>query len=188
MVFKLNEYEFINVYTKKAININYFQDILRLIGRYKNRLLCDYMPNDPEGVIELIDSLYPWFFVVLKGGEFLGVIYCHNWHGNDKATHSCYLTAACDPKFYGKDTRKVLSLFCNYLFDACGIIKIKAEVMKENKLCIKLLEDVRFKKEGFLKCATLMNDKPQDLLIYGKINPCYLQNCNTEKVIDFSKG
>jgi hypothetical protein len=36
--------------------------------------------------------------------------------------------------------------------------------------------DRRFKKEGFLKCNTLRDGKPQDTLIYGKINPNYLTN------------
>ena len=184
MTFKINEFQFENISAEQGINTECFKDVLRLINRHENNLLDDYLPHDPEGLIQLIDSLYPWFFVIFKNGKFLGFIYCHSWEGKQGQPHSCYLTAAASKKFYGKDTRKVLSLFCNYLYDAIGLIKVQVEVLKENLLCIKLLEDVRFKKEGFNKAGTMQNGKPKDLLLYGKINPQYLTNINHKKAGD----
>lgn len=174
MSFILNEYQFIKISAQKNINVGYFKKVLGLINKHKNNLLDDYLPKEPEKLIGLIDTLYPWFFIILKKDDFLGFIYCHNWYGNEDKYHSCFLTAAVDRKYYGKDTRKILTLFCNYLYNTVGLVKVRVEVLKENKLCIKLLEDVRFKKEGFLKAATLKENKVKDLLIYGKINPQYL--------------
>jgi hypothetical protein len=184
MTFALNEYQFENISAQKGVNIKYFQDVLKLINKHKNNLLDDYLPSTPEGVIELIDSLFPWFFIVLKNDRFLGFFYCHNWYGNKDKLHSCYLTAASTKEAYGKDTRKALTLFCNYLYDAIGIIKIKAEVCKNNRLCINILENTRFKKEGYLKSNTMINNQLQDMLVYSKVNPRYLKNINNKKEVN----
>lgn len=183
MTFELNEFQFEPISAKKNINTEYYKDILKLIHKHKNVLLDDYLPQNAEDLINLIDDLYPWFFIMFKHHDFLGYMYCHTWYGDKERKHSCYLTSAAIKRFYGKDTRKVLCLFCNYLFDALGLVKVRAEVKKENALCIKLLEDCRFKKEGYLKSNTLLNGKPQDMLVYGKINPAYLRSVNHRKEI-----
>jgi RimJ/RimL family protein N-acetyltransferase len=138
------------------------------------------MPQDADGLIKLIDSLYPWFFLVFKDNKLMAFIYCYNWLGREGKFHSCFLTAAATREAYGSDTRKILTLFCNYLYEAMGLVKVRAEVNRENALCIKLLETCRFKKEGFLKCSVLRNGKPQDTLIYGKINPIILRGKKNE--------
>jgi hypothetical protein len=175
-MFQLNEYEFHNISTERNINIEYFHDVLKLVSKHKAKLLHDYLPQDIEGIVRLVDKLYPWFFLVFKNNELMSFMYCYDWLGNGKDFHSCCITGCATKNGYGKDTRKILTLFCNYLYDALGLVKVKAEVNKENTLCINLLESCRFKKEGFLKCNTLNGGKPQDTLIFGKINPVYLSN------------
>lgn len=175
MSFILNEYRFENMSTEYRLNVGYFQDVLKLISKHKDFILHDYLPKDADGLIKLIDTLYPWFFLIFKDNVLQGFIYCYGWLGYGGKFHSCFLTAAATKAAYGKDSRKILTLFCNYLYDVFGVIKIRAEVNRENILCSRFLEACRFKKEGFLKCSVLKEGKPQDTLIYGKINPVILR-------------
>jgi RimJ/RimL family protein N-acetyltransferase len=179
-VFKVKDYTFMPLAADRERNIyinqQHFTAVLSLIDKHKNKLLDDYMPNDAIGIIQSINNLYPHFYICFKGNEFMGFIYCYQWKGNGKKYHSCFITAAAERKFYGKPTREAFGLFCNYLYDAYGLIKIRAEVDKNNKLCQKLLEDNRFKKEGFIKACSVLNGEVQDRILFGKVNNNYLKN------------
>lgn len=170
----LNEYTFKQISTEHGQNIEYYKDVLKLINRHKGKILDDYLPTDAEGIIRLVDSLYPWFFIIFKDNRFLGFFYCYDWKGDGEKYHSCFITAAATKEFYGQDTKNVLNLFCDYLYSKVGIVKIKALVNRENELCLRLLNECRFKKEGWLKGNTLRDGQLQDQLIYGKINNKYL--------------
>jgi RimJ/RimL family protein N-acetyltransferase len=127
-------------------------------------------------VLKYINDCMPNFYIITKNDDYLGFFILNNFEGNSNNYHSCEITACCHPAYYGIDTRNVLKLITEMLFNNQKIIKICAKTNKKNRHCIKLLNDVGFKKEGFLKGSTYINKELQDYLIFGKIRKDVLKN------------
>ena len=65
-------------------------------------------------------------------------------------------------KFCLKQIRK-------YLFNKLKCNRIEAEVIKDNIPSIKLLEKCGFKEEGLIRSKYYINNKYNDVYVYGKI-------------------
>lgn len=64
-------------------------------------------------------------------------------------------------------TKKIVKMFCNYLFENFTITKIYAEVYSENIASCRVLETNGFQREGYLKKHVYKNNNYHDLIIYG---------------------
>ena len=64
-------------------------------------------------------------------------------------------------------TKRVVKMFCDYLFSHFTITKIYAEIYSENIASCHVLEANGFQKEGYLKKHVYKNNNYHDLIIYG---------------------
>ena len=63
--------------------------------------------------------------------------------------------------------KRVVKMFCDYLFSHFTITKIYAEIYSENIASCHVLEANGFQKEGYLKKHVYKNNNYHDLIIYG---------------------
>ena len=64
---------------------------------------------------------------------------------------------------------EAINVFTNYLFNELKCNRIEAEVIKDNIPSIKLLEKCGFKEEGLIRSKYYINNKYNDVYVYGKI-------------------
>lgn len=167
-------YDFIKLDFNTKQGVNYLPEIAMLFEQNKEWMLDDYYSCDLDTILNFIKSYTPYFYVAVRGDEFVGVFYLSDFTGNDKKLHSCEIQAMCSPKFYGKHNKNVLKCIIELLFKEFNLVKIKATVHPKNRSCIKILEDTGFKKEGWIKGITLRNGKLSDALLYGQIRKDFL--------------
>lgn len=167
-------YKFIRLDFETGAGVDYLPKVLMLFFKNKDWMLDDYYQPEIDILINFIKAFVPNFYIVLNDDTFMGFIYLSHFSGNNENKHSCEISACCVPEFWGKRNREFLKLFTDYLHETEKYIKIIAKTHPKNRSCIKILEDCGFKKEGWIKGATLKNGRLSDLLLFGKIRKDFL--------------
>jgi len=180
-----HNYNFIPLDFQTKSGLQFLPKILMLLDKNKSMMVDDYTDANYEGLLNFVKSFTPWFIAITKNDEFLGFIYCTDWQGSETQKHSCEISACSEKKYFGSDTRNVLKLFTEYLYNNLGLVKIFARTYKENFNCVKILIDSGFKQEGFLKGSTLRNNELQDQFIFGRLNPIFVKNKSVKDKRDY---
>jgi len=151
-------------------NINFLEDIYFLYKKYNKYLSDDYSDeNLLDEIINIAETNFPFFWVILKGEEFAGFVFLENIIGNGNKLHSAEITTCFKPEFWGDFTKKAAKKFIRYCFKKYGFKKLKAKVFKENVRTASILRAAGMSFEAELKSETMKNGKPQDILIYSVI-------------------
>jgi len=166
---------FKNLYINRADgrfhNTEYLTQAMFLHLRWREFLDDDYAkcPEQSfyEYFVDTVERLSPFFWVVVKDGAAVGIVYLENVTGSGKELYNSEITVCFDKSVWGGYTLETLKLFKRYYFEALGFRKIKALVYPQNFRVKTLLKRIGFKQEGLLHAETLKNGKPQDIEVYA---------------------
>jgi RimJ/RimL family protein N-acetyltransferase len=154
---------------------NYFSKIALLFMYYRHFLLDDFSnPSDfGEFLLCFIKERTPFFWVVCtkNTNEFAGFIFLDSLVGNAKQIYSAEITICFKKEFWGSFTKRVGVDFIKYCFENLNLQKIRAGIYSGNNRVKNVLKIFGFKKEGELVKETLRYGKPQNIELYGLINP-----------------
>jgi len=151
-------------------NLQYLPQVMFLYKKYGKFLMDDFALSGNsfyEYFINLVESVSPYFFVILCDEEVAGFVYLENFTGDVNVMHSAEITTCFDRKYWGGFTYYTALVFFNYCFETLGIKKLKALIYPENFRVKQLLTRCRFEKEGYLKSETVRDGQFQDIEVYA---------------------
>lgn len=166
---------------------SYITEVIKLIYTNKETFTDDYFKLDEIPIItKYVKENEHRFFIALNDKELIMVFAVFNIMGGDTADHSCELMGVAKRKVSPIDTRKAFFLFTDKLFEKFKFVKLKAHTevyvtkngRRRKNPSIKLLLDLGFKKEGYIKGHSLKNGLLKNVLQYGKLNKRYIENDN----------
>lgn len=159
------------VFVGKSANPQYIPHIIDMFMTYKNNLIDDYFPlnNLQTGILEEIDALAPWFFIILKNDVPAGAVWLSHWHGNKTKNHSCQMHGFLNKKFRGKTGLLIANTFIHTLFNIIEVQRIQMEIPEFNHPAKAFAERLGFSKEGIIKCATIKDGQPVNNVLYAKL-------------------
>lgn len=148
----------------------YFEQVLFLYNKYARFLDDDYAKeekNSAKYLRELIERVFPLFWVIVEGDMVSGFVYLDNVIGGNIKFHSAELVTCFDKRFWGTYTKVCANAFLRFVFRKYGFEKIKVYVYPDNFRTRGLIEFCGFEKEAVLKSETLRNGKLQDIEVYS---------------------
>ena len=156
----------------------YEVDVIKLLMQYSKVLSDDYITcNTVKACYESLQEMKSRIWIALDDEKFFGFFSIYDIYFN----HSCYLVGASKRKINPQKTRAAFNMMLNILYNDFNFIKICATPNIDNIASQRILKNLNFKREGFIKGATLIDGKLKDRLLFSKINKKYLTNINTKK-------
>ena len=110
--------------------------------------------NSAKHLHNLIERVFPLFWVIVEGDMVSGFVYLDNVIGGNIKFHSAELVTCFDKRFWGTYTKVCANAFLRFIFKKYGFEKIKVFVYPDN-----------FRTR--LKAETLRNGKLQDIEVYS---------------------
>lgn len=176
----------------------YAAETVYLLLKNKAKFSDDYHKlNNEDDVIKLVEQNKVNLFIALDDTKFIGCFYAYNFYADNetKKIHSCHFNGAAMRGVSSIKTVEAFDVYINLLYNLYGVVKIKANVAidnsgkfrKKHKNCntrvyinpaTRILEKLRFKREGFLKGETMKDGKLVDFIVYGRINYKYLRKAD----------
>ena len=154
-------------------NDTYETEVISLLFKNNEILSDDYYPLDTiRNCFNALQFFKDRCFIGLDDDKLINIFYIYDIY----ATHSCKIMGVSKRKVNPQKNRAAFNIFLNILYEQFNFIKISATTNKNNIPAQRILKDLRFKKEGFLKGMTLKNNKLDDYLLFSKINSKYLTN------------
>lgn len=147
-----------------------YLEVAQLVTLYKTHIFDDFVQKSTyETIVGICKRYFPYFWLILRDetDEVAGFAYLYDVVGDKKSLHSACVTTCFKKSFWGAPARRAAKIFLKFCFGWLGLKKLRAECFASNRLVTGFLRDLNFKKEGILKNETIVNKKPEDLVVWG---------------------
>lgn len=113
---------------------------------------------------------FPFFVIDNASGAILGGITLGNIRRG--VSQSGQIGYWIGERHQGKGVMsEAVSLLCGHAFRACGLHRLEAACIPDNKRSIGLLEKAGFEREGYLRSYLKIDGAWRDHVLYARINP-----------------
>lgn len=144
-------------------NIHLLQKVLPVMEQYAD-LLDDDSTNPKtnygewlDTVLEFIEDIAPWFYVVTADGEPKGAVWATNWQSYGRDFHAVEVGGVALRKINPIISREAMRNLVDRVFNETGVAIIRAEYDQRNRAVSWILNELGFNTPEPRRCYRIRN-------------------------------
>lgn len=144
-------------------NLHLLVAVLPVMEQYAD-LLDDDSTNPKENygewldtVLEFIDGIAPWFFVVTQDGVPKGAVWGTNWHSFGKSFHAVEVGGVALRKIHPDISRRAMKELVGRIFNETDVVIVRAEYDHRNRAVSWILNELGFTNPEPRRCYRVRN-------------------------------
>ena len=176
----------------RKLNKHDAEDLYEYCKSYKSAQFSKWQPHESVAVTKSFISYslnlakrgeyFTWGIILKSTGKLIGTCSYNTVDAEYKIAEIGY---GLIEKYQGQGyAREAVGKILEYGFCTVGLMRMAAQVVKENASSINLLEALGFECEGLLKNGVWLKDTPADVFIFGMTDAAYCKINNIQKLTE----